>query len=228
MNWLQFVLGGGLSPMDLLASATHLVVASICGWMLATFYRKTYRGPSYSTTFDRSLITLSIITAIVIMIVGNNLARAFGLVGAMSIVRFRTALKDPQDLVFVFSSLAVGLAAGVGLHLLAIVGTPFLGGVIAIMARTQYGVLGQREYVLQLNVIASPGANADAIYTPILTEFCESYRLLGARSSGSDSALSLTFLVQLASSRGVAELTRVLNALPEVTRASAFHDEEPA
>src|SRR6478752_4319478 len=95
--------------------AGGLVTAFACGLFLSWLYRRTYRGSSYSITFDRALVTLTVITAIVIMVIGNNLARAFGLVGAMSIIRFRTAVKDAQDLVFIFFSLAVGLASGVGL-----------------------------------------------------------------------------------------------------------------
>ena len=77
-----------------------------------------------------SLVTLAMITAVVIMAIGNNLARAFGLVGAMSIIRFRTAVKDTQDLVFIFLALAMGSAAGVGFHRLAVVATLVVGATL--------------------------------------------------------------------------------------------------
>ena len=80
----------------------NLLVAFVCGLMMSIIYRITYRGPSYSVTFVNSLVLLSIISAIVIMVIGNNIARAFGLVGAMSIIRFRTAVRDTMDLVFIF------------------------------------------------------------------------------------------------------------------------------
>ncbi|MCB0528409.1 MAG: hypothetical protein KDC65_08040, partial [Saprospiraceae bacterium] len=72
------------SSADVLA---NLLVALVCGLLLSMIYRLTYRGPSYSITFVNSLVLLSIISAIVIMVIGNNIARAFGLVGAMSIIR---------------------------------------------------------------------------------------------------------------------------------------------
>ena len=112
------------STADVLA---NLVVAFLCGLMMSIVYRLTYRGPSYSVTFVNSLVLLSIISAIVIMVIGNNIARAFGLVGAMSIIRFRTAIRDTMDLVFIFLSLALGMACGVGLNLLALLGTGFGG-----------------------------------------------------------------------------------------------------
>ena len=80
----------------------NLVVALICGVIISIFYRLTYRGPGISFSFINSLIILALITSVVIMVIGNNLARAFGLVGAMSIIRFRTAIKETQDIIFIF------------------------------------------------------------------------------------------------------------------------------
>lgn len=87
------------SSSDVIA---NLFVALICGLVLSIIYRTTYRGPSYSVTFVNSLVLLTLISSIVIMVIGNNIARAFGLVGAMSIIRFRTAIRDTMDLVFIF------------------------------------------------------------------------------------------------------------------------------
>ncbi|MEJ2051098.1 MAG: DUF4956 domain-containing protein, partial [Calditrichota bacterium] len=88
----------------------NISVALLCGFIISLFYKWTYRGPNYSSNYVNSIIVLAMITAVVIMVIGNNLARAFGLVGAMSIIRFRTAVKDTQDIVFIFFALAVGLA----------------------------------------------------------------------------------------------------------------------
>lgn len=117
-----------------------LAVALVCGFLVSLLYRWTCRGPNYSITFVNALPALSMITAIVIMVIGNNLAHAFGLVGALSIIRFRTAIKDIHDIVFIFIffSLAVGIAAGVGLYSTAIIGTIFIGVSILILSRINY------------------------------------------------------------------------------------------
>src|SRR6478736_1842472 len=159
---IQDQLAGGL-PM-----AGNLATAFVCGLVMSWLYRHTYRGTAYSMTFDRSLVTLTIITAIVIAVIGNNLARAFGLVGAMSIIRFRTAVKDAQDLVFIFFSLAVGLASGVGLHSLAIGSTLFVGAIIALMARLNYGALDQRELVVQIRWNTNGDEQPAGAYSPVL------------------------------------------------------------
>ena len=87
----------------------NLFVAFLCGLIVSYFYRKTYLGPGYLNSFVNAQVILSMITAIVIMIIGNNLARAFGLVGAMSIIRFRTAVKETNDIIFIFFALALVL-----------------------------------------------------------------------------------------------------------------------
>lgn len=228
MDTLSVMLQREVSAIDLGAAAINLAVAFACGLILSTTYRRTYRGASYSSTFDRALITLSVITAIVIMVIGNNLARAFGLVGAMSIVRFRTALKDAQDLVFVFCSLAVGLASGVGLHLLALMGTLFLTLILVVMAKTNFGLLGHREFVLQLVVAVPPGRDVASVYTPVLERLCRRYRVLAARTGGGDGDVDVSFYVELAREGSLPELTRALGETPGVERANVFYDEEPA
>ena len=80
-----------LFPISVYTVLTNLAVSLACGIVIALVYRFIYKGPSYSATYVNSLVLLSLITTLVIMIIGNNLARAFGLVGAMSIIRFRTA-----------------------------------------------------------------------------------------------------------------------------------------
>jgi hypothetical protein len=205
--------------------AASLGVALLCGLLLSWLYRRTYRGPSYSIAFDRSLVTLTMITAIVIMVIGNNLARAFGLVGAMSIVRFRTAVKDAQDLVFIFFSLAVGLASGVGLYSLALGGTVVVGLVIFVMARTNYGASDERELVVQLAFLATGDTEPAHVYSPVMQRFCRDFRLLGARASNGG-ALDLTFYARLLEPGSAPALTAALQALPQVAGVNVFFDEE--
>ena len=104
----------------------NLTVALLCGVFIAWLYRLTYKGTGFSMNFVNSIVLLTMITSVVIMVIGNSLARAFGLVGAMSIIRFRTAVKETRDIVFIFFGRTVGLAAGVGYHQIAIIGTVLL------------------------------------------------------------------------------------------------------
>jgi len=131
--------------------AANMFVALGCGLIIARVYRFTYRGASYSYQFVNSLVLLCLITAVVILVIGNNLARAFGLVGAMSIIRFRTAVRNVQDIVFIFFSLTVGMAAGVGLNSVAIIGTIFICLVIILLDSVGFGRLAQLKHLLQVS-----------------------------------------------------------------------------
>ena len=91
-----------------------LILSFFLGVLISFVYKKTHRGMSYSQSFMITNIFLSLIVCMVIMTIGNSIARAFALVGALSIIRFRTVIKDPKDIVFIFWSLATGMCVEQG------------------------------------------------------------------------------------------------------------------
>ncbi|GAB4317782.1 MAG: DUF4956 domain-containing protein [Bacteroidales bacterium] len=139
-----------LFPVTIADLIVNLLVALISGMIIGWVYKLVYKGNSYSATFVNSLVLLTMITSIVIMVIGNNLARAFGLVGAMSIIRFRTAVRDVQDIVFIFLSLSIGMATGVGLHLVAFGGTIIISIVIILLTTLHYGAPPRINHLLQV------------------------------------------------------------------------------
>jgi hypothetical protein len=113
--------------------AANLIVALVCGTLISLVYRFIRRKSNPPPAFPNALVLLCLITAIVTLVIGNNLARAFGLVGTMSIIRFRTAVRDVEDIVFIFFSLAMGMAAGVGLNSVALMGSVLVCVVILLL-----------------------------------------------------------------------------------------------
>lgn len=222
-NDLQDITVLALDPTQVLA---NLVVAFLCGITISYFYRWSHKGATYQVSFVRSLIVLAMITAIVMMVIGNNLARAFGLVGAMSIIRFRTALKDAQDIVFVFFALSIGLAVGVGYQMLAIVSTLFVGGVMLMLTRTNFGQLQRRGYVLQF-MFTPTAAESDEPYIAVIKRFCKRFKLLNMKSRAGGSRIDLVFEVDLRKSEDSVTLSRTLDQLPGVDGVSIFTDEDP-
>lgn len=99
-------------------------------------YKFTYKGVVYSKNFNVSLIMLTLITSIVIMVIGSNIALSLGMVGALSIVRFRTAIKDPRDTAYIFWAIAVGLCSGTGSYMIAAISSIFIMLVLFILAIT--------------------------------------------------------------------------------------------
>ncbi len=101
--------------------AVALIIALACGLVISFVYRKTYRGVLYSPSFSLSLIMLTLITTPVVMCIKSDIALSMGMVGALSIVRFRTAVKDPLDTVYMFWSITTGILMGTGLYVMGFI-----------------------------------------------------------------------------------------------------------
>ena len=200
----------------------NLLVALVCGLVLSVVYRLTYRGPSYSVTFVNSLVLLSIIASIVIMVIGNNIARASGLVGAMSIIRFRTAIRDTMDLVFIFLALALGMACGVGLNIVAITGTLIAGLVVIILTFTHFGAPRRRHFLLQIIYHA---AEQRDMTQPIM-RFCRSLKLVSMKNVGLDDLTEGNYHITLRDARKTEEMVRELRRTPGVQQVNVFFDED--
>lgn len=104
-----------------------LLVAFLIGLFIVYIYRKTYTGVVYSKSFSLCIILLSMVTAMIIRTISSNLALSLGMVGALSIVRFRTAVKEPVDTGFMFWGITAGIMSGAGLYLISILGSVLLG-----------------------------------------------------------------------------------------------------
>ncbi len=196
----------------------RLTVALACGLLITLVYRWTHTEPGYSTRFVNSIVSLPMITAIVVMVIGNNLARAFGLVGAMSLIRFRTAIKDPEDTVFIFFSLAAGMAAGVGLHSTAITGTMFIGIVTYILSRVSHTHARRLEFSLQFSPSGEEDGEEEAPYLPILGKYCKQYKPINVKSRKGGDLLELTFHVTLKDVDKSEKFIRELGRIQGVSR----------
>lgn len=111
-----------------------LAITLVLGAFIFLVYRLTFDGVIYSHRFNGSLIMVALITALIIMTIQSNVILSLGMVGALSIVRFRTALKDPMDIVYMFYAIAVGITTGTGLFYVAIFGTIFIGVVVMVLS----------------------------------------------------------------------------------------------
>ena len=115
--------------------AIALLLAFGLGLFIFLVYKKTYQGVMYSSSFGVTLIALTMITTVVILAVTSNVVLSLGMVGALSIVRFRTAIKEPMDIAFLFWSIAVGIVLAAGLIPLAVFGSIFIGAVLVAFSK---------------------------------------------------------------------------------------------
>lgn len=126
--WKQ---GEGVSTPDVVIA---LILALLLGMFVFLIYQKTYNGVMYSSTFGVTLVAITMITTIVILAVTSNVVLSLGMVGALSIVRFRAAIKEPLDIAFLFWSIAVGIILGAGLVSVAVYGSIIIGTVLFVLA----------------------------------------------------------------------------------------------
>jgi uncharacterized membrane protein YhiD involved in acid resistance len=212
-------------PITGLQIILNIVVAVVCGFAISLVYRNTYRGPGYSIAFANSIVLLTMITSLVIMTIGSNVARAFGLVGAMSIIRFRTAVKDTQDIVYVFFALAIGMAAGGGYFNIAFTGTACVAVVIYVTAWATRSVLHKQEYLLQV----AYDANGDEVpaFVRLLRQYCRSHQVINTRSVGEDGGrLEVAYYVKLRDRSEGDRFVRELRQADGVSHVNLYFDEE--
>lgn len=128
-----------VTSISLLDMTIALVMAFLLGLFIFFIYKKSYSGVMYSASFGTTLVALSLITAMLIMTVVSNVVLSLGMVGALSIVRFRTAIKEPMDIAFLFWSIAVGIVLAAGLIPLAVFGSIFIGIVLYVFSSKRTG-----------------------------------------------------------------------------------------
>ncbi|MFO7873417.1 MAG: DUF4956 domain-containing protein [Bacteroidales bacterium] len=203
----------------------NLIVALCCGIIIGLLYRFTYRGLNYSASFNISMIMLTMITAVVIMVIGNNLARAFGMVGAMSIIRFRTAVKDAVDIMFIFFSLTIGLAAGVQMYMIAITGTIFISLVFLIINRFNFGIARKREYLLQ--VLMTSGEVSAGELDTVIAKYCRKFKLINVKALGEaeNELMEFSYHVFLKNEEQGNRLITALKEKMNVRNVNLFFDE---
>ncbi len=131
-----------------------MALAFALGLFIFWVYRKTYNGVMYSAGFGVSLMAMSMITTLVILAVTSNVVLSLGMVGALSIVRFRTAVKEPLDIAFLFWSIAVGIVLGAGLVPLAVFGSLFVGLILWVFVNRK---TVDQPYIMILNCSGTEG-----------------------------------------------------------------------
>ena len=124
-----------IASISILDMAIAMVLAFLLGLFIFFIYKKSYSGVMYSASFGVTLIALSLITTLLIMTVVSNIVLSLGMVGALSIVRFRTAIKEPMDIAFLFWAIAVGIVLAAGLIPLAVFGSIFIGVVLVAFSK---------------------------------------------------------------------------------------------
>lgn len=199
-----------IASFSILDMVIALALAFAMGLFINFIYRKTFRGVMFSKTFGVALMALTMITTLVILAVTSNVVLSLGMVGALSIVRFRTAIKEPLDIAFLFWSIAVGIVLGAGLIPLAVFGSIVIGGMLLLFAKRR-GADAPYLLVLRCRNEAAEQAAAAALAGQVKRSAVKSKTV-------TDAGIELTLEVALSSA--ATSFVNALNSIEGVESAS--------
>ena len=175
--------GAVFAPEGIILS---LLLAFVLGQVIAWVYYATHSGLSYSKSFVQALILITVVVAMVMTVIGNNIITAVGLMGALAIIRFRNIIKDTRDIAFIFCALVVGMATGSQRYATAIMGTIILSLITAYLHLTSFGTHEPHNGFLRFTLRGLIGPEHPV--TAILKRFCGRFSLISAQDSGFGSA----------------------------------------
>jgi hypothetical protein len=201
----------------------NLFIALFCGTLISLVYRFIRRKAAIPPAFPNALVLLCLITAIITLVIGNNLARAFGLVGTMSIIRFRTAVRDVEDIVFIFFSLAMGMAAGVGLNSVALIGTVLIC-VVILLLHAFSDAERKPEPLGYLRVTHDP--EVQPRLQALLRKHCRRVKLLNTQSPGDGQTTESFFQLLLRRPKQQEAFLKAVRELERVGQVQFFFEPE--
>lgn len=167
----------------------------ILGILISLVYMKTNKESSINSGFSTTLIMLPVIISIIILLVGNNVARAFSLAGAFSIIRFRSAPGDPKDIAYIFFTLAIGLTCGMGYVTYAVLFTLILSAVMIGLHITKF--TEPKNKTMQLKITVPEDLNYEGVFEEVLDNYTASYNIERVRTRDFGSLFELTYTINL-------------------------------
>ena len=191
----------------ILTIVLSFLLSLIVGWT----YQRTHRAPSYTQSYVHTLVMMSMVVAIVMLIIGSNIARAFTLVGALSIVRFRNAIKDTRDVGYIFFAMAVGMACGTRFYLLGAIATVVICFLLWVMLKLDFFAQPARRHLLKVRLAA------DMPYATLLEgafgRFLKQWDLIAMETVQAGTLTELVYSVEVKPSTNLQEFLAELSTL---------------
>ncbi len=200
-----------------------VMLAFLLSTLIAVTYEKTFRGLSYSRNYVQALILSAIVAATVMQAIGDSLASGLGMLGALAIIRFRTSLKDPRDIIFMFSSLAAGIACGVNGYSIAVIGTLGFCAVCFILYYSPFGQASCFDGMLRFSI--EDDSEGRSRLEGILKEFCKIFALITLRDMAQGARLDYAYHVKLKGSKRKDEFIAALKKVRTIQGISLLLQE---
>ena len=201
-----------------------LTLTSFLCLVLAYFYRESHRGLSYSVSLTHTLIIMGVTISLIMVIIGSNIARAFALVGALSIIRFRNPVKDSRDVGFIFMAMAIGMATGTGFYLYAVVFTLFASALVYFMHRFEIGAKTTNEVLLRVHL--PENLDYHSIFNDVFYRCLHDHSLLSVETVRGGTLLELVYAVQFKKNVREAEFLDGLRVINGNNKVALFTGHE--
>jgi len=218
-----FTLQASSAQGSLIASVYAVVLSFVLSNLIALTYEKTFQGLSYSRTFVQALILGSIVVSIAMQAIGDNIARGIGMFGALTLIRFRSSLKDPKDMIFIFASLSIGIANGVHAYQVATVGC--IGFCLAAMLifKSPFGQNTYFDGLVRFNLESS--LENSGKLEEIFTAYCKKFALVTLREIAQGKRTEYAYQIKFKSKKNAADLTKGLNLIDSIKGVSVMLQE---
>lgn len=182
------------SRVTILEAFISIVLSFVLTLIIAVVYRLTHTGARYSQSFVQTIIIMGVVVSVIMIVIGNNIAVAFGLVGAFSIIRFRSAMSDPKDIAFIFLGMAAGITSGLGYYFIAIMFTLSLVVIIYFMYAVNFGkAAGIKK---RLTITVPENLHDEEIFNDVLARHLKLYALRTIRTTNQGTMIELEYVIQ--------------------------------
>jgi uncharacterized membrane protein YhiD involved in acid resistance len=202
---------------------THVISALLLSFVLssvlAKLYQMTFQSLSYSRSFVHTLILGGMITCMVMMSMGDSIARGVGVLGALSLIRFRTAVRDPRDMMFLFATLGIGISCGAGMYSVAITGCALLSSVIILLHYAPFATRRRYEAMLRFLADSSIESVREDV-DRIMAECCSAYMLIAMREAVQGELLEYSYQVRLIDPSYQVDIVKKLEALDSIAEVN--------
>ena len=195
-----------------------LIVAFLASSMLAMVYRWTHSGFSYSRSYLQTIVLASVVSCIMIIAIGNNLARGLGILGALALIRFRTPIRDPRDIIFLFASLAVGIAAGAQVFMVCIIGSLFFSLTALYLHWSPFS--SRRSFEGLLRFSAPRHNHLESPLKDVFDRYASSAEMVSMREGAQGGILEYAYQIRLLDPTYKTNLVSDIEDLEEVNEVS--------
>jgi uncharacterized membrane protein YhiD involved in acid resistance len=220
---MQTLLSYGFEQIEWQVALLSFLLVLVLNTIIAVVYEKTYQGLSYSKGLVQSMILGGIISCLMMMSIGDNIARGIGIVGSLAIIRFRTNLREPRDLVFVFASLGIGVGCGVQSYATAFVGTAVFCLIAYALYISPFGARRKVDGLLRFQLPAQPDAAQKV--TQILTNATRHFVLVTMRDVAQGQAFDYSYQIKLADPSDNEKLIAELRKLKDIRGLTYINQE---